>query len=420
MWYIAVAVLARLGAPLKEKGISICPAGFLRNYRSPRILLIALMKENCCMNSKFVVAFFIFFQIVPSALFASDAANLTGKMAKGTTSTGKSVIYGFHGSSPDSLYKWEPYCTPGCYFTLGSATPTYLPVGDLTGLAFSADGVYTSTWEIGALYQSGSSGSYANVDVCDGVTCANKWWSTGYDSNQTRWRVVEGDFVGDSKPDLAAFYDYGSCVTRIHVWENQSGSYVYTGGSGWWYSTGYCVSAINGRVVSGNFNNSGKEDIAVLYDYGGTSSRIHVFTNTGTSFTYSGNAGWWSNTGYAASAVGARLVSGNFDNDGVRDDIAALYANGSTTLLSVWKSTGSAFTYQGTVWSGSYDATKVNGRVVAGDYNLNTSGQPLDTCTDIAALFDNGTSSTMHVWKSDCSVYGTFSYQGANGWWQGN
>jgi hypothetical protein len=49
-----------------------------------------------------------------------------------------------------------------------------------------------------------------------------------------------------------------------------------------WESTGYPIELFSDRIVSGDFNRDGYfDDIAVMCDYGGGETRIHVFEGTG-------------------------------------------------------------------------------------------------------------------------------------------
>ncbi|MGA4722206.1 glycoside hydrolase family protein [Fictibacillus nanhaiensis] len=237
------------------------------------------------------------------------------------------------------------------------------------------------------------------------------WWNqTGYDANMISKKVIAGDFTGDGKDDIAAFYDYGT-ETRVHVWKSTGSSFTYQGENGWWKNSGYDAKKITGRVVSNDFNNDGKTDLAAFYDYGSGQTRLHVWLSTGTSFTYQGEDGWWNTTGYNANMLTDRVVSGDFNKDG-KADIAAFYNyNDSETRIHVWNSTGASFSYQGPNgwWSTTgYNANKITGRVTAGDFNN-------DGITDIAALYDYGNSETrIHMWLSSGTL---LSYQTANGWW---
>lgn len=239
-----------------------------------------------------------------------------------------------------------------------------------------------------------------------------------YDPNKITDRVVSGDFDRDGKDDdIAAFYDYGNNVTKIHVWKksDDSNAFIYSASNGWWSSTSYNASKITGRVVSGDFDRDGyKDDIAAFYDYGNGETRIHVWKSTGSSFVYQYSTGWWSSPAYTATRITNRVISGDFDRDGKEDDIAAFYDYGNgVSKIHVWKSTGSSFSYQHWWSNDHYNANNITGRVVSGDFNRDGKKD------DIAAFYNSGNNITnLHVWKSNSS---SFSFQGSTlGWWNSN
>jgi hypothetical protein len=290
--------------------------------------------------------------------------------------------------------------------------------------------------DIAAFYDNGGGRTNLHVWTSAGdhlvfSGCEGKWTPTSpdrdlsYDVTKINGRVVSGDFDNDGyKDDIAALYRNGSFDTKIHVWLFSGGSFTYQS-TPWWSSTGYEANLITDRVVSGDFDNDGyKDDIAAFYRNGNYSTTLHVWRYTGcsggTCFTYSGGSGWWSNSGYEANQITGRVVAGNFDNTG-GEDIATFYDNGSShTNLHVFTSQGTYFSYSGgaTGWwiptapatdISGYDVTKITGRVVAGNFY---NGNSMD---DIAAFYDKGSGHTnLHVWKSTGSV---FTYAGATGWW---
>ena len=208
--------------------------------------------------------------------------------------------------------------------------------GHIAMFVTSGNQLQLRVWE-----STGSSFAYSGV-----------WWSTqasGYNIDMFKGRVVAGDFDGDGKADIAAFYDYGGDYTRIHVWlaKNISSNryFEYQGDNGWWQAADFCASTLTGRVVCGDFNGDGRNDIAAIYD-GGTLSRIYVWLSTGSGFNYQGGSGWWQATDFYASTLTGRVVFGDFNGDG-RDDIAAIYDDGTFSRIYVWLSTGSSFNYQG-------------------------------------------------------------------------
>jgi hypothetical protein len=249
-----------------------------------------------------------------------------------------------------------------------------------------------------------------------GFSFSSRWIGTSYDATKIAKRVVSGDFDRDGfKDDIAAFYDYGTFSTNIHVWQSTGTSFVGPATAGWYSNNSYSSSKITGRVVSGDFDRDGfEDDIAAFYDYGTFSTTIHVWQSTGSSFAGPTTAGWYSNNSYSSSKITGRVVSGDFDRDGFKDDIAAFYDYGSfTTRIHVWQSTGSSFAGPSTAgwwWSPSYDANKITYRVVSGDFNTDGSKD------NISAMYDYGNfSAALHVWNSTST---TFSYVGDGGFWK--
>ena len=273
--------------------------------------------------------------------------------------------------------------------------------------------------DIATFYDGGYPASTEHVWTSNGssLSGAAAWWnSTGYPMSQVGNRYVSGDFNGDGKDDTATMYDYGSSTTTIHVWLSNGSSLAYQGNAGWWTSSGgYSVAQIVGRYVSGDFNGDGKDDVAVFYDYGGSgAARIHVWLSTGSSFTYQGDLGWWNvASGYSPVYVGDRMTVGDFDRNG-KDDVAVMYDYGlNNTRIHVFLSTGSGFTYSGPSgwWASApygYAVSAVGARFEAGDFNA-------DGRSDVAAFYSyGGGASRIHVWLSTGT---TFQYQGDNGWY---
>jgi hypothetical protein len=230
----------------------------------------------------------------------------------------------------------------------------------------------------------------------------------GWNVDATKY-VVAGDFNNDGKEDIAAMYDYGNGFMGIWAFESDGTTFtptrIYTGLPGGWN-----VSATK-FVVSGDFNNDGKEDIAAMYDYGDGFMGIWAFQSDGTNLTptriYTGVTGGWN--------VDATrfVVSGDFNNDG-KEDIAAMYDYGNN-FMGIWafESNGTNLVpsriYTGAPGGWNVAATKY---VVSGDFNN-------DGKEDIAAMYDYG-NGFMGIWafQSDgTNLTPTRIYTGVVGGW---
>jgi len=227
-----------------------------------------------------------------------------------------------------------------------------------------------------------------------------------YDPAATAYRMVSGDFDRDGKEDdVAALYDYGGTTTTLHVWKSNGSQFTYQGDNGWWTSTAFDADKIAGKVVSGDFDRDGyKDDVAAFYQYSGAETRAFVWLSSGTSFSYPGT---WYSSGvgmFDASKITGRVVSGDFDRDGFKDDVTALYEySGFATTAFVWLSGGSTFSSPGTWYSsgsGMFDAAMTTGNVVSGDFDQDTKPD------DVTSLYNyGGYSCRFFTWESTASSY---------------
>jgi len=164
-----------------------------------------------------------------------------------------------------------------------------------------------------------------------------------YPASNITNRVVAGDFNGDGKCDIAALFDYGSGTSAMHVWLSNGTRFWDQGINGWWSERNpgwYNANNVTGRVVAGDFNGDGKCDIAAFFDYGNNRTRIFRFMSTGSSFSQL--PCWDSGYGnFSAGSMTGCVVSGKFNNDNYFDVATFYNYNEGYTELCAWHSTSS-------------------------------------------------------------------------------
>lgn len=224
-----------------------------------------------------------------------------------------------------------------------------------------------------------------------------------YNGGKIQGRIVAGDFNGDGKDDIATMYDYDNYCPKIHVFKSNGES--FDNWETWFTETGFFnPNSVTERFTAGDFNGDGKDDIAAMYDYADNSTKILVFISTGTSFNYWSS--WYTENRagyYVAESVTGRFSAGDFNNDD-KDDIATMYAYSSgATRIHVFKSNGTSFenfeTWYAQNTAGYYKTEKVLNRFAVGDYNC-------DGKDDIATMYDYD-SGTMkiHTFTSTGTVF---------------
>ncbi|ONI81442.1 hypothetical protein ALI144C_19085 [Actinosynnema sp. ALI-1.44] len=198
------------------------------------------------------------------------------------------------------------------------------------------------------------------------ATGPEKWTSApgAWNSNQAQY--VPGDFNGDGRGDIAAFHDYGNAHTKLWLWRGtptglEPGPEVWDGQPSNWDTN-------RAKYVAGDFNGDGRDDIAAYYDYGNAHTKLWLWRGTPTGLESGPEV--WDGQPSNWDTNRAKYVAGDFNGDG-RDDIAAYYDYGNAhTRLWLWRGTESGFTTGPEVWDGQPSNWDTNrAKYVAGDFN---------------------------------------------------
>jgi hypothetical protein len=209
------------------------------------------------------------------------------------------------------------------------------------------------------------------------------WWRYKLETERINdFETVSGDYDGDGIDDVAMFASYSDNTTRVNVITSTGLAFKYEGDEGWWSSNDFNINLIKGKLTSGDYNGDGYDDIALIYNHRGYYDVADILISTGSSFQYRLRFGAWSPPG--DYGMTGRPVTGDFNGDDV-DDIAVFYSDSTLGIIFQVLSSDKSYFYERIWLNGSDDQVGRNGRrIVSGDFN----GDGLDDITTIS-LFNN-------------------------------
>lgn len=204
-----------------------------------------------------------------------------------------------------------------------------------------------------------------------------------YAAARTMIKMLAGDFNNDGKDDIAAVCNLSENSTQMRILVNLSNGSKFTGWRTWYGTTNLNPENFGDRLDVGDVNADGKDDIVGIYRNYNGSANEYALVSDGTKFTASTWHYWETyqvNTYYILS----RFAVGDYNGDSKADTAFMYRYPSSQTKIFVQLSNGSSF---GTITSwigwdaGVYEAECVTERFASGDFDN-------DAKSDIVAMYD--------------------------------
>ncbi|WP_328873357.1 FG-GAP-like repeat-containing protein [Streptomyces sp. NBC_00287] len=222
----------------------------------------------------------------------------------------------------------------------------------------------------------------------------------------TRLSFFSGDFDGDGRDDIGAWYDYAAGHDRLFTFRSAENGGFTAPTSSLTIEAGNWTADL-AKLATGDYNGDGRDDLAAFYTYDSGVARIWSFLANADGGFNSGVKNW------EAPSWGVRdrttVYSGDFDGDG-RDDLVAWYdySDGSDGVHTWLADTGGLLsTHKASTRVAAGNLTRASMKIAAGDYN----GDGRD---DLGFLYGRGDGS-VRMWTMPSLAGGTFgAYTG--GW----
>ncbi|MHC0433393.1 FG-GAP-like repeat-containing protein [Streptomyces sp. O3] len=134
-------------------------------------------------------------------------------------------------------------------------------------------------------------------------------------------KFATGDYNGDGRDDLAAFYGYANGDVKLITFTAKPDGGFNEPVHGW-QSSGWNFDRAS--VHSGDFDGDGRDDIATWYDYGDGHDSVIGFNPSQADGKFGNRTELWTVPAGNYYRQNMKLATGDFNGDG-RDDLATVY-----------------------------------------------------------------------------------------------
>ena len=197
-------------------------------------------------------------------------------------------------------------------------------------------------------------------------------------------RTVNGDFTGDGLSDIAMFREDPDRRVRLFVLTSDGNRFDVVGDPKWTSPTGWSLA--NMKVVAGNFDGAGADDLAAVVNSGSGGWTAYVWTAAS---GYATNASWFVQPNGSSNWSLFTTLAGDFDGDGDSEIANAQDQGGAQTRVWVHDSTRTAFLAGATRYdSGAGNFEYRRASFAVGNFDGDTLGVGGRGRDDIAATYD--------------------------------
>jgi len=140
----------------------------------------------------------------------------------------------------------------------------------------------------------------------------------------SRMKAVAVDLNGDKKTDIAVLYNDGNLAVRMLVWLSTGTSFTYTGDTGWWRHANLDWNRAGG-LLAGVWDGTPRTGLLIPYQLDNSRLTFLYLIATGTGLFYTGDGPAYDSGPGQIDPSKARFLTGHFTRTGGVDQIAMIY-----------------------------------------------------------------------------------------------